>query len=144
MNEPTNEPTLSGRLDLPLAALVKSSTPTGSRVICKPPVTDTDEDWLLHVEDAKSFEKVAEALGWSTPSETDEEYGLMPKFLSYRRGELNLIVTDDREFYAAFDAATYAASCLNLLSKAERIMLFQAVLYGAKRTTEEKGGGQDL
>jgi hypothetical protein len=42
----------------------------------------------------------------------------------------NLIVTDDLEWHRRFVAATSIAKRLNLMAKADRIALFQAVLYG--------------
>lgn len=46
------------------------------------------------------------------------------------KGDVNLIVTQDNKFYDRFMAATSVAKRLNLLDKADRIALFQAVLYG--------------
>lgn len=94
---------------------------TGSRVICDPPPDDTDYDVVVL--------KVApiDLTGWTCESACGE---YVPQFVSYRRGKVNLIVTDDAEFYDRFVAATRVAKRLNLLKKEDRIALFQAVLYG--------------
>lgn len=97
--------------------------PTGSTVICDPPPDGTDVDFVV-------LEKTKLGLGleWQCGTEYNNEYP--PQFRSYRRGNVNLIVTGDEEFYNRFIAATHVAKRLNLLKKVDRIALFQAVLYG--------------
>jgi hypothetical protein len=51
-------------------------------------------------------------------------------FTSLTRGEDNLIVTDAAWFASRFMVATRLAKRFNLQAKAERVALFQAVLYG--------------
>lgn len=75
----------------------------GSRITCDPAPIDTDQDYLAQVP---------------------------MSFQSFTLGKLNLIITFDPEFYRRFLAATGMAKHLNLLSKDDRVMLFQAVLYG--------------
>lgn len=113
------------------------AAPTGSRVICNPPVTDTDEDWVLLVEKwrMQKFEKALETYDDEAVFES-EDYGGLKHFESIRlnlpTGELNLIVTHDREFFDKFVAATSVAKRLNLLKRDDRVALFSAVLYGEK------------
>lgn len=118
--------------------------PVGSRVTCNPPPTDTDRDWLVLVPSIQpetqgdpffGFAAELSKDGWTlpepyTPANPDkpQEGGLV--FMSVRRGEDNLILTDSEEFFRRFLAATSVAKRLNLLDKADRIALFQAVLYG--------------
>lgn len=110
----------------------------GSRVTCDPAPTDTDQDvlvladlntWGLQLEPmlvTEGFEK-----GGSDCGDVAGYMGNVPlSFQSFTFGELNLIVTFDPEFYRRFMAATQVSKSLNLLDKGERIMLFQAVLYG--------------
>jgi len=47
---------------------------------------------------------------------------------SYRQGPLNIIITDNYQYYIKFCAATQLARVLDLQSKAERIKLFDLVL----------------
>lgn len=107
--------------------------PTGSRVICPGAVSTTsDWDYLFHVEDLTS---AAIALG-----EMDFDLGRYvdpvqivngPKrFVSLRRGFINVLLTNDPEFFEAFRLATRVATKLGLTNKADRVTLFQAVLYG--------------
>lgn len=49
-----------------------------------------------------------------------------------RRGNINVIVTPEMEFFDRFMAATELARRFNLMEKVDRIALFQAVLYGVK------------
>jgi hypothetical protein len=110
--------------------------PVGSRVTCNPPPTDTDADylvlcdseqhgWLHELLDSENFRftgsRVADAVNYIR--ETD-------RFESYKAGEINLIITRSPEFHRKFLAASHVAKRLNLLNKADRIALFQAVLYG--------------
>ena len=51
-------------------------------------------------------------------------------FRSFRKGDMNIITTESMEFFDRFMTATALAKRFNLLEKADRIALFQAVLYG--------------
>lgn len=103
----------------------------GSRVTCDPLPAGADDDWLVLVPDDKAlYELDRIGFGFDGSMPTAESY--KAKFWSMTRGELNLIVTDDPEFYRRFSAATYVAKKLNLLRKEDRVSLFQAVLYGNK------------
>lgn len=113
-----------------------SGTPVGSRVTCTPAPTDTDRDWLVLVpaDDWGPFVDNMTLLGWAIGgsaipngvNELPEE----ARFNSFVKGEDNVIATCSDVFYKRFLAATYVATRLNLLDKADRIALFQAVLYG--------------
>lgn len=106
----------------------------GSRVTCNPAPVGTDQDILVYVL-PKNFDRLFSALerdGWTFDgseayvNSVEEGDG----FRSYRKGDINLVITSDRGFYSRFMAATSIAKHLNLLQKADRIALFQAVLYG--------------
>ena len=110
--------------------------PTGSRFICDPPVMDTDDDWIILVEDLEYAKYKASRLDWIYSGagyyrEGNEEPELGP-FVSMRHteGNSNYIFTEDAEFYDRYVAATLLAKKYNLLNKADRIQLFHAVLYG--------------
>lgn len=116
------------------------TVPVGSRITCYPPPLDTDRDWLMHVpEEAwRGFVEGLVADGWTIggsaiPNEVNE---LPPeaRFNSFVKGEDNIIATCSLLFYERFLAATSVARRLNLLGKADRIALFQAVLYGNYET----------
>lgn len=120
----------------------RQAVPCGSRVTCAPAPLDTDRDWLLHVPEAawQGFVDALLADGWAIggsaiPNEVNE---LPPdaRFNSFVKGEDNIIATCSLLFYQRFLAATEVSRRLNLLNKADRIALFQAVLYG----NYEKGG----
>jgi hypothetical protein len=100
--------------------------PTGSRVICSPPVLDTDEDYVVLIRPG-TLGKLGEA-GFRQTSREDD-YGI-EGFTAWRRGPVNLICTNHRRFYEKFVNATRLARKLNLTGKEQRIALFQAVLYG--------------
>lgn len=104
----------------------------GSRVTCDPPVMDTDRDVLCLVKDRKEFLVTATREGFvmagSVPANQLELH--QSPFTSMKRGEDNLIVTDAPWFASRFMVATRLAKRFNLQAKAERVALFQAVLYG--------------
>lgn len=103
----------------------------GSRVTCSPAPTDTDEDWLVLMRGNPSEDLAA--LGFTKDKGpkfyTGSDAG---GFRSWRKGELNLITTEEPRFYDLFVTATALAKRYNLLAKGDRIALFQAVLYGVR------------
>lgn len=109
-----------------LGRQLRQAAPTGSRVICNPPPTDTDEDIVVLVRNTTVA--CQQLLDAGFDATVNDDYDI-DGFVSLRRGALNLIVTKDESFYSAFVAATHVAQKLNLLNKADRVSLFQAVLY---------------
>ena len=138
---------------VPISEMVDRMQPVGSRVTCNPAPTDTDEDYLLYlgheygtvdgvpmmvVKDADirlmEVELYLKGSGWemggSIPNEVRYDVNPSEKFCSWTLEELNLIITTSDEFFRRFLAATAVAKEFNLMEKADRIKLFQAVLYG--------------
>ena len=111
--------------------VVREWAETGSRVICNPAPTDTDQDYIARVADDDKARSALNAMGYRIEGHprfyTGNDSG---GFRSYRKGEVNLITTPDFEFYRLFCNATALARRFNLLVKADRIALFQLVLYG--------------
>lgn len=108
-------------------------TPVGSRVTCDPPVMDTDEDYLILTTEKVLQKWLAESLSLGFDlDDRSKHYRVEDNdFNSWRGSEnINLIVTASRCFYDRFVCASSIAKELNLHSKADRIMLFQGVLYG--------------
>lgn len=109
--------------------------PCGSRVTCSPPPLDTDEDFLVHIigghEQAVS-DTVSTLSEHGFKWEGGQHYqdAARDDFMSWRNGDINLIVTAKQEFADRHRAATHVCARLNLLHKPDRIALFQAVLYG--------------
>jgi hypothetical protein len=110
--------------------------PCGSRITCSPPPIDTDQDYLVEIVDG-SPSNVARVLDelyehgfkW----EGSEHYQIaVGGFMSWRRDDINMIVTANHAFAERHRSATYVCTRLNLLHKPDRIALFQAVLYGNK------------
>lgn len=115
----------------------KQITAVGSRVTCEPPVTGTDQDWLVRVESIEDYDLLADYLllnGWEIGgSRVPEDVNYLPesqRFNSFVKGDDNVIITKSDEFHRRFLAASAMAKHLNLLKKEDRISLFQAVLYG--------------
>lgn len=111
-------------------------TPVGSRITCSPPPLNTDQDWILYVDQTKYKGLVDHLLadGWDVGGSLVplDESNLPPewRFNSLKKGEDNIVITDSAVFHERFLAASAIAKKLNLLVKQDRIDLFQAVLYG--------------
>jgi hypothetical protein len=109
---------------------------TGSRVICNPAPTDTDQDYVVLVKPGLFWE-VIESLadngydvgGSQVFDITEETPRDDESFLSWKRGDVNYIVTESKTLFDDFVHATNIAKKLNLLDKQQRIDLFQIILY---------------
>lgn len=105
--------------------------PVGSRATCNPAPVDTDEDWLLftYADMADSLRTAGFSQDGSPQFYTGNDAG---GFRSWRLGNLNVVTTQDEDFFWRFATATDLARRFNLLAKADRIALFQVVLYGVR------------
>jgi hypothetical protein len=110
------------------SALARRWSRVGSRVTCSPPVMSTDEDFVVLTKERIDAPLVAFGFCPAPGAEfyTGNDNG---GFRSFRRGDVNLIVTQEVEFYDKFQLATHLATRFNLLRKEDRIALFQAILY---------------
>lgn len=95
---------------------------TGSRYICNPAPTDTDNDTVFLVNGFHPWDDMLKAEGFEPCGDYAGE-----EFEAYRKGEENYIITEDPEFFLSYVKATEAAKALNLLEKEDRIKLFQTV-----------------
>jgi hypothetical protein len=125
--------TLPSEIDALLRNSFAQTYPTGSRFICEPAPTTTDEDYLVVLQKADYIEPLRTALDaagfeWDV-GEGYEEGTEDQKFWSYRRDDLNLLITADHEFARRHKLATQVCKALNLLEKKDRITVFQALLY---------------
>ena len=114
-------------------------TEAGSRVTCNPPPMDTDQDFLVNAaydpmfENEKLPEVISLLLEENYECESNQEHyqnQCDDGFMSWRKGDLNFIVTASQTFADRHRAATALCKKLNLMNKEDRIDLFQAVLYG--------------
>lgn len=114
-----------------IAGLFILCEPVGSRRCCVPAPADTDDDYLLLVADIAAFDAALVARGFvcggSNPQNSRDGGGRL--FCAYRKGDINLTVTWRGDFFERFMVAHSLATRLNLLDKADRIALFQGVLY---------------
>ncbi len=118
-----------------IEAIAISIFPTGSRVICNPAPTDTDEDFVVLLKPSWKEEDVVDHLEYEGfDSDGDETYDILCDlgsggWASYSRESVNYIITFSEEFYDRFVFATRVAKALNLLKKEDRKKLFQFILY---------------
>ncbi|UFK09547.1 hypothetical protein [Xanthomonas phage DES1] len=115
---------------------IVAKAPTGSREICNPAPTDTDEDYIVLVEDinGQDLDRALRVEGFYFASGDGYPES---EFHSYRKGDLNYILTDNAEFFDRFVAATQLAKKYNLLEKSDRVQMFHAVLEGEFISDEE-------
>lgn len=119
-----------------LSPMITHLEMVGSRVTCSPAPTDTDQDVLILAprDNLAALFATLECADFEVDGSrvTNAESSLEASdtFKSFKKDDLNFIVTADAAFFKKFMAATSVARRLNLLDKADRVALFQAVLYG--------------
>ena len=105
----------------------------GSKVTCDPPPEGTDTDYRVEVPDNdKTVNLVVNLLHTAGFEwESNEHYQLAARdgFMSWRRDDVNFIVIANPELNRRHRLATELCRKLNLMKKADRIMVFQAILY---------------
>lgn len=114
-------------------------TPCGSRVTCKPEPAFSDYDYLVVAPDARALSQAVSIMsshGFMWEGSEHYQNAAASGFMSWRFGEVNLIVTRDQEFARKHEVATKLCTRLNLMNKKDRIAVFQAVLY--TNTYEER------
>lgn len=113
--------------------------PCGSRVTCDPAPVNTDRDFLVTLKSVtRADAAIADVVGalsdlgfvWEGSQHYQDMIGNY--FMSFRKGDMNLIVTASLDFARRHRAATHVCKRLNLLEKKDRVALFQAVLYGER------------
>jgi len=102
---------------------------TGSSVICNPPVTDTDIDYMFFTNDYENLYTWLFNNGWKT-NEFDYETNQEVNWTSFRKDKYNVLITNDINHYDLFETATKLATKLNLLDKSQRITLFSYITQG--------------
>lgn len=115
----------------------------GSRVTCDPVPPDADLDVLGLVlpDQLSNVVDRLQGMEFDTGGSGSMDACL---FVSMKRDQVNLILTKDIEFYDRFLLATNVAKRLNLLKKEDRLVLFQAILYGVcVDVSRIVGGGHD-
>lgn len=119
---------------------ILKSFPCGSRITCNPPPTTTDEDWLVKIRpcDMVDLDDRLEKQGFILGGSVVMEAGSLDaasegkSFWSYKKGDINFIVTTSYWFCEKFLLGTLLSKKLNIMEKKNRISLFQAILYGKK------------
>ena len=108
--------------------------PVGSRVTCSPPPMDTDEDFLLLVENMNDAALKLIEIGFSShmTNEQFEDYKALTgatggKFTSLRLGDVNYIITESAFFFDRFLTATHICKTMNVMDKQHRILIVHGV-----------------
>lgn len=121
-----------------LAGLMEDARGVGSQVTCNPspPLSESDLDIIVLVKSGRYTDAVNALLadgfegGGSIIADEHNRVPVNDRFESFKKSPVNIILTESETFYQRFLAGTSVAKRLNLLDKADRVALFQAVLYG--------------
>lgn len=97
--------------------------PCGSRYVCDPAVMNTDIDFLIYNKTGCSA--VLAVAGYKRSSD-EMKYADEKQFKTYRKGWVNLIVTQSLTFATGFHTATYICKRWNVLNKDKRILVHAA------------------
>lgn len=97
---------------------------TGSSVICDPPVLNTDIDFMILTYDKRNLTHLLKISGFFQDGRGVYDQGL---FYSYRKGNINLIITTDKSHFFRFLGATLVSKTLNLRDKDKRIDMFNCL-----------------
>lgn len=130
---------------------------TGSRVICDPPPKDTDDDYLMltwegaldalvekltktdkYVLGGSMYYNSNEAITIQDWSNGFEGINYNKVFRSYKKGDVNIIVTLDPHYFKLFTRATGLAKKLNLLKKEDKVALFETIVRDVEWPIEEE------
>ena len=103
-----------------LAQYVKDWAPVGSRETVNPPPQDTDQDYMVLCAGLQQLNQLKKAItsdGFTVDGKNYEG----TTWTSYRKGDLNLIVTCDNRLYYRTVLAARICKALNLKDKEDRI-----------------------
>ena len=114
-------------IDVPME-LVLDWHQTGSTVICDPPVTDTDIDFVIYTDCLHEMLDTLKEKGYNICG--DAEYKGEGMFTAVRKGLYNYILTGDEIVYLRYEAAMLLAQKRNLLVKEARVVLFDKIIKG--------------
>lgn len=101
------------------------SFPTGSNYICNPPVTDTDIDEMFYVYSLEETKVELLSDGWKECGISEYAIG---DWAAFRKGKNNALITQNKQHYDKFEAATELAKKRNLLKKEDRVKLFNLIV----------------
>ena len=118
--------------------MFKQKYATGSRVIVFPMPQGRDEYWVVLVANLTEAALILEDEGFKSDIGDKEKYKDVD-FLSYRKGDLNLILTEKLDTYVRYVLATDVARKLNLKHRADRVALFSMIRDIGKITAEDVG-----
>jgi hypothetical protein len=111
--------------------------PNGSRYVCDPPVLTTDIDFLVYTKD--NIHNRLITLGYRHTSREDSYFqhsNAKEPINCYRKGKINLVVTDCPDFTQKHRIATHICLTQNFKHKFDRIVVYE----GVRGNTEYLGG----
>lgn len=103
---------------------------TGSRAICYPPPSTSDEDWVVFcpTEKQPEFQRMILDAGFTISGATDEkDYQENDRWIA---DGIDLIVCHTKEAFKRWQVATMVCRSLNLQKREDRCMVFHAIRHG--------------
>lgn len=100
-----------------IASLIRRMDKFGSKYVCNPAPLGCDEDWLILATNVTELCETLHKDGYAYDG-NGSDYGI---FTSMRKGELNLVVTDNEDFYKASTRATEFCNEFNIKDKTDRM-----------------------
>ncbi len=115
----------------------------GSQVTCFPPPGEkSDYDFLVTVipetdggvqAAISNIVCILSETGWKWEGSPEHYQNQASNgFMSWRKGQFNLIITANQDWASRHRAATQVCKQFNLMEKNQRISVFKAALYGAE------------
>ena len=100
----------------------------GSRETCDPAPVGSDEDWLVLLScgiERVDAENCLDLNGWVRGGSLPRD-GEPGEFSSFKKDDLNIILTHDPEFYHRFIVGTSICKRLNLMDRDDRVAVVKA------------------
>jgi hypothetical protein len=98
--------------------------PFGSYFVCNPPVENTDKDFLVLTNNIREYFYYLKFM--EVTFSIDDAYAYRG-FQSGRIGDMNIIITDERERFDLYSTATQVVRTLNLTKKEDRLAVYDIV-----------------
>lgn len=101
--------------------------------MCTPPPQYTDDDYILLYSSAIALKEAVDrclASDWALGGSLAIHNKGHNIFYSLKKGDLNLVMTDNEDWYSKMLCATKICMELNEHDKQERIKIFEAIVYG--------------
>ena len=123
-------------LELNKAVHILASFHGGSRATVNPPPVDTDDDYFVlyekyhYTEGKPTLDELLTSKGFTIGGSMYLHHAGISDFQSWKKDDLNILVTTDANWYEAMHRAMLVCKYLNVKDKTDRINVHQMIVYG--------------